>query len=446
MPLAKLYHEPLFDGGRPLKLATVEVRKTDDTHATLYSSASAGTTVPNPTQADALGNLLIWTHEVEVKLVVTPVGGTAGAPFSVRTTLAGERDAEIIDKASEQTITATKTVAPADKNHKVTLAGAPRNNGGTAGIDLIRAGAGALCINFVSGGTTRPTDWAVGLDLNETMAGSANSDLVLGYDSVRKADVLRMRSGPFLALGNTAMPITSARCSIVSNGIYADTELPSLKELLRFEIGDSASGITHLIKAATPGAAFGVTKAGWVAAGTDTPAAPFHAFNPGAASSTNGDGLRLQLNTSTDPGHFAWTQGTGTSDWRLGRVQDGTLELALYSANGAAATPAAPGTEVIRFRRNGRILVNNSLILGKIAAPADTDLTANQFSLWWKNTAGAAGPQAKGKDSGGTVVAFDFSRQAAVASPTGGTTVDTEARAAIDALRARLQTMGVIAA
>jgi hypothetical protein len=91
MPLAKMYHEPLFDSsGRSLKLATVEVRKTNDTLATLYSSASAGTTLPNPTQADALGNLLIWTHETEVRLVVTPVGGTAGTPYSVRTTLSSE--------------------------------------------------------------------------------------------------------------------------------------------------------------------------------------------------------------------------------------------------------------------------------------------------------------------------------------------------------------------
>jgi hypothetical protein len=91
MPLAKMYHEPLFDSsGKALKLATVEVRKTDGTLATLYSSPSAGTTVPNPTQADSLGNLLIWTHETEVKLVVTPVGGTAGTPFNVRTTLAAE--------------------------------------------------------------------------------------------------------------------------------------------------------------------------------------------------------------------------------------------------------------------------------------------------------------------------------------------------------------------
>jgi hypothetical protein len=109
MPLAKMYHEPLTDSsGRSLKLATVEVRKTDDTLATLYSSASAGTTVPNPTQADALGNLLIWTHETEVRLVVTPVGGTAGTPYNVRTTLAGEVGLpEVVDITVGNPTTAT---------------------------------------------------------------------------------------------------------------------------------------------------------------------------------------------------------------------------------------------------------------------------------------------------------------------------------------------------
>jgi hypothetical protein len=89
MALAGFVHDELLDtNGKALKLATVEVRNTDGTLATLYSAATMGSTVANPTQADSRGNVSFWATNGEYDLIVTPQGGTAQPAYRVRTTVA----------------------------------------------------------------------------------------------------------------------------------------------------------------------------------------------------------------------------------------------------------------------------------------------------------------------------------------------------------------------
>jgi hypothetical protein len=102
MALAGFVHDELLDtNGKALKLATVEVRNTDGTLATLYSAATMGSTVANPTQADSRGNVSFWAQNGEYDLIVTPQGGTAQPAYRVRTTVAPGQAAQIDNKVGQ---------------------------------------------------------------------------------------------------------------------------------------------------------------------------------------------------------------------------------------------------------------------------------------------------------------------------------------------------------
>jgi hypothetical protein len=112
MALAGFVHDELLDtNGKALKLATVEVRNTNGTLATLYSAATMGSTVANPTQADSRGNVSFWAANGEYDLIVTPQGGTAQPAYRVRTSLAPGLADEVVQKTGDQTITGTKSFA-----------------------------------------------------------------------------------------------------------------------------------------------------------------------------------------------------------------------------------------------------------------------------------------------------------------------------------------------
>jgi hypothetical protein len=110
MALAGFVHDELLDtNGKALKLATVEVRNTNGTLATLYSAATMGSTVANPTQADSRGNASFWAANGEYDLIVTPQGGTAQPAYRVRTSLAPGLADEVVQKTGDQAITGTKS-------------------------------------------------------------------------------------------------------------------------------------------------------------------------------------------------------------------------------------------------------------------------------------------------------------------------------------------------
>src|SRR5207302_11253833 len=153
----------------------------------------------------------------------------------------------------------------------------------------------------------------------------------------------------FVPIANSAMPDPTA--SLLLASWAAPSETPStLRKMLEIDIGQPDSPVTHLIRASTPSPVFGVTKAGWVAAGGDSPSAPLTANPPSPITS---DAIDIWLGGSVDSGWIAWRQGNGTGDWRLGRPSDGSQDLALYSAAGAASAWNAPGTKMVRFAQAG---------------------------------------------------------------------------------------------
>ena len=89
-----------------------------------------------------------------------------------------------------------------------------------------------------------------------------------------------------------------------------------------------------------------------------------------------------------------------------------------------------------------RVDGNGYLMVKKTAAPVDGAVLTNEMAPWNKTTAGAAGPQFKVKDSAGTVFNFDLSRGTALADTSGATLVQLEAE--VNALKARLRTLGII--
>jgi hypothetical protein len=270
---------------------------------------------------------------------------------------------------TNQTATGVKKFAGADGSSFAAYEVVGGNPAGIKGSTLRRTVAGgALGISLYTGDVF---DWC-GLALDYEVAGGPNAgpsmaDLVLANHRKpdgTSTDVLRMREGGFLALGNSVSGQRHSRLALASNGTYATAEPSTLKTMLYLEIGDAASGVEHLIRAATPGNIFGVTKAGWVGAGTSTPAAPLHAASPGAATATVGDALRIELAGTGDPGYLSWLQGNGSLNWRLGRSLDLLADLCIFSANGSTTTtPAAPGLEVIRFKRNGDLVLPSTMVI-----------------------------------------------------------------------------------
>jgi hypothetical protein len=300
-------------------------------------------------------------------------GAVVGGALATRPGAAAAQTApSLVDLTSDQTITGTKTHAPTGlEGYFRPFELVNGNPPGAKGPTIQRTPAGGYAA--VSWYTGSQYEWSIGQDFNlgggpafaAGHAGPNIADLVLANQrdagGTSSSDIFRIREGAFAALGNAAMPSNSVRLKISSYGTYGTHDPESLKELLTFEIGDVASGVTHLIRAITPSPVFGVTKRGWIAAGRDNPAAPLHAHRPGFATATTGDALRISLDNSTEPGYVAWSQGSGTLDWRLGRTMDGATDLALFRPSGNPATPASPGTQTMLFKRNGDIFVNRSL-------------------------------------------------------------------------------------
>ena len=115
----------------------------------------------------------------------------------------------------------------------------------------------------------------------------------------------------------------------------------------------------------------------------------------------------------------------------------------MYSYTAGVLAFAANGVERLRLGANNKARFTDALSCLRVTAPGDADLAASEGSIWWKNTAGAAGFQVKGKDSAGALVAFDFSRQAAQPDTSGATLAALETE--VNGLKAKLRTMGVMA-
>ena len=320
------------------------------------------------------------------------MGGTVAA----RTSAAGAQTGAGVDTSSNQTITGIKTHAPTGLGgYFVPFELVNGNAPGVKGPSIQRNGGGGY--TGVSWYTDTLYNWSIGQDFNlgggeafeKGEAGPNIADLVLANqvdaNGTTSSDIFRIREGSLAAIANLAMPSNDVRFKIASYGSYATQEPETLKELLRFEIGDPASGITHLIKASTPAPAFGVTKAGWVSAGTTTAVAPFHALVPRGPR----DALYLNLLSTADPGFITWSQGSTVIDWRLGRTQDNLADLALYQAAGSPSTAESPGRKVLHITRAGAVGVNTAPSDARLHV-VDASGSANRYGVLAESAVGVS--------------------------------------------------------
>jgi hypothetical protein len=347
---------------------------------TVYSSnAGAAMTNPVPTGVspgtagvDTRGTLVVYLEPGSGYDGVATVGNVAST-FPIPDISPDVSDVQgpiapgtYVDTTTDQVKAGKLTVgALASANqYRVELNGPAMAPAGSKGIVLDRGAAGgALGLNLLTNGVM---DWNIGLDFNL----DDDADLVLAYDASLQADVLRVRKGgPFLAIANTAMPQDTQRVRIASNGVEGGT----LRELLRFEIGDAASPITHILRFVGQGGQFGVTKAGNVGAGIDTPTARFHAV----VSNGPQDVLRMNLNGAADTGFIAWTQGSGVTDWRLGRDAV-TSDLVFYNPYGAVGSPGSPGQAYLRLVLSGGVQVHKNIGLNGSAPVAKGTVTGSR--------------------------------------------------------------------
>lgn len=235
--------------------------------------------------------------------------------------------------------------------------------GGGRGLDLIRESNGSVAINF--GCDIRPTDWVIGLDLEETAAdGTGNSHLVLAYDAVKQADLLRLASGAKLEFANSvAYPDLTARLTLASYmGLPGgrDDAAP-LTDMLKINVA-ATSPVSHFLRCLAPSEKFVVLRTGHIGINLNgsSPSAPLHCV-------AAGDAVKMDRGGSADTAWAAWTQGSGTGDWRAG-LEANTTNFVLYAANGASPTPSAPGTLRLRITQAGVATFNASELA--LAPPA----------------------------------------------------------------------------
>lgn len=371
---------------------TSEVTTTTELPNTTTTSITEIPATTSTTEAPATTS----TTGVPTTTTVPPASGTDGTMFAGRNTFLGattlqaptsETVPATIQAAADQTAdlwqvvdasdlmmasvdaSGVHTVRPSAADLTVKLGSMAGGPGGIKGIDIVRSAlGGATGVNFLTGDRW---DWGVGLDYATAPQGSNNSEFVVAYDGVAQADVLRIRSGPSLALANGAMPEPAARLKVASYG-YADAR-DTLRELLRFEIGDENSPITHFIKTnvgGSPLGQFAVRTDGRVAINADDPK-DSRLF---VAVTDNGkDAIRLQQRAGDQTAWLTWAWGAGTVDWRMGRDVRNQLDFVVYCANGAVGSATSPGTEILRMTYNGILALGG--LPGSSAKKGELELT-----------------------------------------------------------------------